>query len=936
MDPRTDPAPSLESLFRRWRDADDSEALAEVLARTEGELIAVARRQARDDSAAWDLVQESWLTVLREARRWDENQRLMPWIVGILQIEARRARRDAARTPDPRRLDLPVAPPADAEAPAAEVRTLVECAVAQLPVLYRDVTSMHLLQNLSHTEIAARTGREPATVRVQVFRGLAQLRKLVPASLSLGAALAVLAPGSEAARLAPVLDGAARLGLGAASGAAAAATAKGTVASASTATTGGILAGAGIAWLLGGATALLLAAGAWFVTREGGSEAQLATSVVSTSALGDAARDRSPALEVLRPSADSSSNTSARSASAVAATPLSVPIPAARGVRLVGRVTGFALLQFAAPTVTVRADGLQPLVFPIEAGERFELDLSAWFEPGARSPREFVVEYDHPNALPESRPVLLDATALASVRAAADVGAHARHEIDVRFDLRAPTVRVHGIATWARDEQSGAFPPGIAALFEVDAAGTPAPDPAEGVEIQGDGTFWLRAPRAGAHVLVVTPMVGDVRPATIAIDLAPGEDRDLGRIELASAARISGTVLLDPAQSTAVVEPIVRWRPIGESRLVSVHGTVLRWDAGRFERAGSQARIQPDGSFAIGGLPPGPCQIESVWRERASSAIVEGRVDWQDAMTIHAPATGIVVAGPGAITVVTVRAEGSALERALVEYRPAGSALVLTRSDASGHARLVATRPGLLRVRLAGHATYEREFGGALEPSITVDLLPEQDQGRVTLAGPGLDWKGATCALALASTVDADELAALRRGELPKEITLQRASVGLDGRLSDPVRAGRWWITVRGSRDDPDGPLAHARPFVALVDVALGAETRVDVALELAARIRFAPVAARAGAADVEFELVGPDGRTVPLAITSLVLRGDARQGRVATTDRLPFGANATSALLEPGSYLLNARIGAQTVSRALVLAAGRTSVVEIDALRAQ
>ncbi len=820
---------------------------------------------------------------------------------------------------------------ADAEAPAAEVRVAVEHAVGLLPDLYRDVVSMHLLQDLSHTEIAARTGREPGTVRVQVFRGLAQLRKLVPASLSLGTALAILAPRSEAARLWRVLDGAAGLGSGAASGAPA--TAAQSAGASTPAATGGVFAAAGVAWLLGALAAAVLAAGVWIGTR-GADVAESASRGVASNAPQDASGARARAAEIASPAANPAADPSARTAATTATT---ATIPVARGVRLVGRVDGLAQLRPAAPTVTVRADGLEPLAFPIEPGERFDLDLSAWFAPAARAPREFVVEYDHPNALPAIRPVLVEASELASARAAA-ASSGSRHDIDVRFELRAPIARVHGIATWAEDEPAAGRASAVAALFAADATGSPAADPDEGVTVHADGTFWLRAARAGSHVLVVAPLVvaplhGSARPATIAVELAPGEDRDVGRVALASEERVTGTVMLGPDAATARVEPIVRWRAAGARRLVSVHGTALRWDGGRFERAGGEADVERDGSFAIAGLARGTFEIESAWRDRASSSIVAGRAEWESAVAVDAPSAGVVVPGPGALTRIAVRAEGVALPRALVEYRPAGGAVVRVRTDDAGEALLVAERAGALGVRLEGHANFEREYAGPLGASIAVDLTRVRDVGTVVLSAAGVDWTGSTCVLVgrRQSRGRAREPAPRRRAEgLAVERSLQ---VGADGLLA-PVRAGRWWILLRGPREDREGPLAHALPFVAELDVVAGAQLGVEVALELRGRIRFAPVAARAGATDVGLELVGPDGRTVPLELTSLVLRGDARQGRSATTDRMPFAANATSGLLEPGGYVVTARIGAETRSRAVQVVAGRTTVVELETER--
>ncbi|MCY2960633.1 MAG: sigma-70 family RNA polymerase sigma factor [Planctomycetota bacterium] len=913
MSTTPDSAPAIEDLFRRWRDEADAEALAEVLARTESELFALARRQARDDSAAWDLVQESWLTVLREAPRWDANQRLMPWIVGILQIEARRARRAAARVPDPDRIDVPTVPAADVEAPAAEVRSLVTDALGRLPDLYREVLSMHLLEDLSHAEIAQRTGREPGTVRVQVFRGLAQLRKLVPASLSLGTALAILAPRSDAAHLAGVLDDAARSGIGA-----------GVTPAASGSAAGGLSVGAGVGWLVGAAGVALVAAGAWLALREPPRDGRLASNGAQLASPANTPADRTASMDGSRPAASGAARTAVATATAVPSAP-------ARGVRLVGQVEGLAGLQPGSPTVTLRADGVLPLAIELEAAERFDVDVSSWYAPRGAAPREFVVEFDHPSAMPVRAPVLLDAAALAAAREVAASGTGARHEIELRFVLQPPAARVHGLAAWGEGVEAHSSPRRFAALYPIAPSGAPASDPVEGVEVRSDGSFSLRAAESGRHALVVTTVGGNARPASRMLELAAGEDHDAGRIELEGGARIAGTVALDPSMSGLALEPIVRWRPVDGGSLHSAYGTAVLWTGTRFERAASETTVAPDGSFAIAGLAPGAFELESAWRAPSGTPMLAARALWTAAAPATAPCLGLVLEAPPAVTVVTVRGGGSAVPDATVEYEPAEGARAAAGPDASGRVLLVGAGTGRLRVRAPGYAAFERSLTSQPERAVDVDLVASADLGEIVLAASSVPWKEAACVLVRGSVLDAGGLAGLRRGELPQGVSIVRATAGDDGRLSEPVPAGRWWIQIRGRRDAVEGILAHARPFVAAVDVVPGGTTRVDVELELAGRIRFAPVAAREGADGVVLELVGAEGRAVPLRVTSLVLRGDARQGRVATTDRMPFGANATSDLLEPGAYVLTARIGASVRSRTIAVEAGRTTLVELD-----
>lgn len=903
--------PSIESLFRRWREHDDAEALAEVLARTEGELHVVARRQARDDSAAWDLVQESWLTVLREAHRWDANQRLMPWIVGILQIEARRARRDAARVPDPRRLDEPVQRAADAEAPAAEVRAVVSSAVEQLPDLYREVLAMHLLEDLSHTEIARRTGREPGTVRVQVFRGLAQLRKLVPASLALGSALAILAPRSSAAHLAPVLDGAVRIGSGAA-----------TVVAAKTA--GGASVGAGTAWWFGAVALALVATGAWIATHSDGTDESASIAPPTNVAAIEAGptEDAGPALAAPR----------AAARVAVEAPPPAAEPDVARGVRLDVRVDGLARLQPAAPTVTVRANGVTPLVFPVEARERFVLDVSGWYASNGPAPREFVVQYDHPNALSESRPVLFDADQLASARAAAAGRVADPHVIELAFTVRAPIARVHGTVRWADDVSADDRSPSSAALFEIDPAGVIGEHPVEAVDLHGDGTFSLRAPRAGRHALVAFSHGGRARPAGVVLALEPGEQRDAGALEITAGERVTGVVEFDAAEPRTVLAPAVRWRVADAARIVSVRGHALAWIDGRFELSGGTVACDRDGAFAIEGLARLGYELESTYRVASGgSSTIDVAPAFSRALRVAAPNSGLALEVP-AVTRVVVTSDGSALDGARVSFVARGARVgVEGRTDGSGRVRLVGAGAGSLRVAATDHATHERLLDERHEAEIDVRLAKSADRGGVALVAPGIAWSGASCRFVRTSELAPDALATLRDGGWPQGLAAVAREVDAEGRVTEGLPEGRWIVRVEGRRDADDPVLAHARPFVTEIEVRPGITTRVEVAFELAGRIRFAPVRAREGARDVALELVGPDGAVLPLAITSVVLRGDARQGRVTTTDSLPFGANGTSAPLAPGRHVVTARVGDATVVRTVDVEAGRTAVVELD-----
>jgi DNA-directed RNA polymerase specialized sigma24 family protein len=83
----------LEADYERWRQQRDLEALAAVFDAAAPELLRVARHLVRDEAAAEDLVQTTFLEVLRQPHRFTPGAPLVPWLVGILANHARKHRR---------------------------------------------------------------------------------------------------------------------------------------------------------------------------------------------------------------------------------------------------------------------------------------------------------------------------------------------------------------------------------------------------------------------------------------------------------------------------------------------------------------------------------------------------------------------------------------------------------------------------------------------------------------------------------------------------------------------------------------------------------------------------------------------------------------------------------------------------------------------------
>ena len=176
---------SLEALFDRYRTRGDVRALARVFDRAAPELLRVGMHLVRDPVVAEDMLQETFLTAIEHAERYDRARPLVPWLVGILTNHARRHRRAEARRPDPTRL-----PERAAEADDGELAARVAERIDALPDRYRQIVFLRLRFGMEPAAIADLLGMPPATVRTRLHRGIEKVRARLPA----GIALAFLPP----------------------------------------------------------------------------------------------------------------------------------------------------------------------------------------------------------------------------------------------------------------------------------------------------------------------------------------------------------------------------------------------------------------------------------------------------------------------------------------------------------------------------------------------------------------------------------------------------------------------------------------------------------------------------------------------------------------------------------------------------------------------
>ena len=174
VQPRLSPrAPGVDEALVRAAQRGDRGAFAELYGRhgrmVHGILLAHAPRQEADD-----LVQDVFLAALARMHTLRDPGAFVKWIATIARNRARmlhRATRRLIALPD----DLPdPASASDGERLRSEE---VLAAIHRLPEAYREPLVLRLVEGMSGAEIAERTGLTPGSVRVNLHRGMKQLRE---------------------------------------------------------------------------------------------------------------------------------------------------------------------------------------------------------------------------------------------------------------------------------------------------------------------------------------------------------------------------------------------------------------------------------------------------------------------------------------------------------------------------------------------------------------------------------------------------------------------------------------------------------------------------------------------------------------------------------------------------------------------------------------
>ena len=167
----------------------DQDAFAVLYDRYAPQLEVFLRRFVRDRALAEDLLQTTFLSVVRARGRYTPSAGLRAWIYAIAANAGRDALRRRGARPeqscDPAMLSelAPAVPDLDPALAMSDpnVARAVDEALQQLPQEQREAVLLHKLQGLSFPEIASALGTTVGAAKVRAHRGYQRLKVLLAA-----------------------------------------------------------------------------------------------------------------------------------------------------------------------------------------------------------------------------------------------------------------------------------------------------------------------------------------------------------------------------------------------------------------------------------------------------------------------------------------------------------------------------------------------------------------------------------------------------------------------------------------------------------------------------------------------------------------------------------------------------------------------------------
>ena len=173
------------ALVSRLR-AGDAEAFDVVYDQFNARLFNFLARLSRQRDVAEDLLEETWLRLVAQARRLRPDTRLAPWLFTVARNLYASYCRSRLLDYEMAALQLWPSQPAEPSpfeaAAAGELQQRVEVALASLPGIYREALLLVALEGMTPAEAATVCGVTPETMRQRLSRARGLLASRLDAS----------------------------------------------------------------------------------------------------------------------------------------------------------------------------------------------------------------------------------------------------------------------------------------------------------------------------------------------------------------------------------------------------------------------------------------------------------------------------------------------------------------------------------------------------------------------------------------------------------------------------------------------------------------------------------------------------------------------------------------------------------------------------------
>lgn len=183
MSPRVSPSEvtpytSDEALMERFR-GGEAAALEALFTRHSRGVHGFLVRMVRDEALAEDLLQQTFLSVVRSVDRFQRGAKVWPWLLTIAANAARGSLRHQRQGVEVLGEEPGLEPSVTPTPSDPGARKRIEAAFAAMPASQREVVLLHKVEGLSFEEIAGMLGITSTAARIRAHRGYEFLRPLL-------------------------------------------------------------------------------------------------------------------------------------------------------------------------------------------------------------------------------------------------------------------------------------------------------------------------------------------------------------------------------------------------------------------------------------------------------------------------------------------------------------------------------------------------------------------------------------------------------------------------------------------------------------------------------------------------------------------------------------------------------------------------------------